>query len=94
MKWTMLDIHFRNQLRSRAHELKPVVSVGKKGYSDALVKEVEAALLAHELIKIQFQKSASGQIEEIAEALCKALGAQQVELRGHVATLYRENPEK
>ena len=52
----MSEIKNRKQLRSLAHALKPVVFVGKLGHTDALLKEIDTALLAHELIKIQFQK--------------------------------------
>jgi RNA-binding protein len=90
----MLAIKVRNQLRSLAHDLKPVVAVGKRGVTETLLKEVEAGLLAHELIKMQFQKSALDDSEEIANLICKQTGAELVELRGHVATLYRAHPEK
>jgi RNA-binding protein len=90
----MLSIKTRNQLRALSHELKPVVSVGKRGHTETLVKEIDASLLAHELIKVQFQKVALDNSEEIANQLCKELAAELVEIRGHVATLYRAHPEK
>ena len=90
----MLNIKAKKQLRSLAHDLKAIVSIGKKGKTDNLLKEIDAALLAHELIKIQFQKSALDESEEMVESLCKELGAQTVEVRGHVATIYRPHPEK
>ena len=90
----MLNIKVRNQLRGLAHDLKPVVSVGKKGHTETLSREILSALLAHELIKVQFQKSAVDTSEEIANLLCQELGAELVEMRGHVATIYKAHPEK
>lgn len=90
----MLPIKARNHLRGLAHEIKPVVSVGKKGHSEALVNEIDGALLAHELIKVQFQKSAIDDLDMITKLICDKLNAELVELRGHVATLYRAHPEK
>ena len=90
----MLAIKERNHLRALAHDLKPVIAVGKKGHSDALVKEIDAALLAHELIKVQFQKPALDDLEVIVQLINDKLKSQLVELRGHVATLYRAHPEK
>ena len=90
----MLNIKVRTQLRALAHELKPIVSVGKRGHTETLVKEIDSALLSHELIKIQFQKSALDNSEEITNLICKELVAELVEFRGHVATIYRAHPEK
>lgn len=90
----MLPIKQRNQLRALAHDKKPVVNVGKKGHSEALINEIDAALLAHELIKVQFQKSAVDDLDMITALICDKLKAELVELRGHVATLYRTHPEK
>jgi len=90
----MLSIKDRNKLRSLAHELKPVIMVGKKGHSDALVKEIDSALLAHELIKVQFQKPALEDLEVIVKLINDKLESELVELRGHVATIYRPHPEK
>ena len=47
----------KKYLRGLAHKLKPVVMVGQKGATPALFKSVEAALMAHELIKIRFVES-------------------------------------
>jgi RNA-binding protein len=90
----MLNIKERNQLRGLAHKIKPVINVGKKGHSDALISEIDGALLAHELIKVQFQKSALDDIEVITNLICEKLSSQLVEIRGHVATLYRAHPDK
>ena len=43
----------RAHLKSRAHAMEPVVSVGKTGVTDAVIAEVERALTAHELIKVR-----------------------------------------
>lgn len=90
----MLSVKARNHLRSLSHELKPVVSVGKKGHSESLVNEIDAALLAHELIKVQFQKSAVDDLEMLTKLISEKLNAEVVEIRGHMATLYRVHPEK
>ena len=41
-------------LRGIAHGLKPVVFIGQKGLTDALIRSTEAAFDSHELIKIKF----------------------------------------
>lgn len=41
-------------LRGIAHGLKPVVFIGQKGLTDALIRSTEEAFDSHELIKIKF----------------------------------------
>jgi RNA-binding protein len=41
-------------LRGIAHGLKPVVFIGQKGLTDALIHSTEEAFDSHELIKIKF----------------------------------------
>ena len=90
----MLSIPQRKQLRALAHSLKPVVLVGKKGFSQALLDETNAALLAHELIKIKFQEAALEETDKIVQDLCQELTVDLVEKRGHVVTLYKPHPQK
>jgi hypothetical protein len=44
---------FRRELRARAHHLHPVVMVGHHGLTPAVLHEIDAALSAHELIKVR-----------------------------------------
>ena len=43
----------KNYLRGIAHNLNPVVMIGGKGLTDAVMNEIELALDQHELIKIK-----------------------------------------
>ena len=43
----------RRELRARAHNLNPVVSIAENGLTDAVLKEIDNCLKAHELIKIR-----------------------------------------
>ncbi|HCU85566.1 ribosome assembly RNA-binding protein YhbY [Methylophilus sp. UBA6697] len=40
-------------LRGLAHNLNPVVMLGNNGLTDAVLKEIDVSLNAHELIKVQ-----------------------------------------
>ncbi len=90
----MLTSKQRQHLKGLAHSLKPIINIGKKGYTEALLQEIESALLTHELIKIKFLEAAQNETDDILSRLCQELNAVQIELRGHVATLYRVHPEK
>ena len=43
----------RRALRAKAHHLHPVVAVGTHGLTPAVLREIDIALKAHELIKIR-----------------------------------------
>jgi RNA-binding protein len=85
---TELSSRQRKFLRGLAHDLEPVVHAGKHGLTDELVRQVEHALDAHELIKLRF---VAGKTEksELVEALGARTGAAAAGVVGHVAILYR-----
>ena len=81
-------------LRGRAHGLKPVVFIGQKGLTDALIKSVEEAFDRHELIKIKFiDFKEKKQKEELAAAIGVKTGSFVAGMIGHVAILYRQHPD-
>jgi RNA-binding protein len=86
----MLTSKQRQFLKARAHELKPVIQVGHKGVTEALVKETQGALLAHELIKAKLPE---GEGAAVAEELATGAGAELVAVLGRVAVLYAPHPE-
>lgn len=82
----------RKYLRGLAHHLEPVVQVGAGGVTDAVITQVEAQLLAHELIKVRMREPEDK--KSMAEALATKSGAALCGLVGHTAILYRSHPEK
>ena len=75
-------------LKAQAHHLKPIILVGKNGITESLIAEIDAALKAHELMKIKFHKKT-----ETFEWLTD-LKAQLIETKGNTITIYRKNPKK
>ena len=43
----------RRQLRAAGHHLSPVVQVGKEGVTEAVLRQLDRALLDHELVKVK-----------------------------------------
>ena len=82
----------RNFLRKKAHDIKPVVMVGKNGLTEEVIKAADSALADHELIKIKFidhkdeKQSLARSIEESTKALLVAV-------IGNIAIFYRESTE-
>src|SRR5689334_8623633 len=79
----------RAYLKGLAHEKKPVILVGNKGITEALVKETKSALLTHELIKVRL---ADASADTDAERIATEAGAQLVEHIGRVVILYKRHP--
>ena len=82
----------RKHLRGLAHALEPLVHVGSAGVTDAVLHAVDAALSAHELMKVRLHEPLDKHAD--AEALAAGTHAALCGLVGHVAILYRPNPEK
>lgn len=82
----------RKHLRGLAHGLEPLVHVGSSGVTDAVLRAVDGALLAHELIKVRLQAPDDKRAD--AAALAAGTGAALCGLIGHVVILYRPHPEK
>ena len=80
-------------LRARAHHLNPVVMVGQRGLTEAVIRETETALRAHELIKVRVLGDERDERLLIGEELCAATGAQLVQHIGKLLVLYRERPD-
>ena len=77
-------------LKARAHHLNPVVMVGQHGLTEAVIKETDAALSAHELIKVRVAGDDRAERVAVAEALCVATGAFLVQHIGKLLVLWRE----
>lgn len=82
----------RKLLRGMAHSLEPVVQVGQGGIADGVVRATDAALLAHELIKVRLHEPEDKKAS--ARELADATGAVLCGLVGHTIILYRPHPEK
>ena len=89
----MLNAAERKQLKARAHRLEPVVLIGTKGLTDEVVKEVDLALKAHELIKVRAPDLEREAREDALKALCERTGAESVQAIGKVFVIYRKRDE-
>jgi RNA-binding protein len=81
-------------LRSLAHPLEPVVLIGQSGLSEAVTREVEGALHAHELIKIRARVGDRDERDVIFDTLANATTSTLVQRIGNVAVFYRARKEK
>lgn len=82
----------RKRLRALAHALEPVVRVGQAGVTDAIVRSVDQALLAHELIKVRLREPEDKKAD--STSLAERAGAALCGLVGHTVILYRPHPDE
>jgi RNA-binding protein len=88
----------KKHLRRLAHPLHPLVTVGsavgEPGKLEAIVKELDNTLNAHELVKVGARLGDREARDEIFATLCKQTKAELVQRIGNVAVLYRPHPDK
>ena len=82
----------RRYLKSMAHHMRAVVTVGQNGVTDGVLGAVDAALLQHELIKVRMHEPENK--KQAAKDLAVQTGSCLCALVGHTAILYRPHPEE
>ena len=84
----------RKALRAAGHHLSPVVQVGKDGVTDAVLRQLDEQLAAHELVKVRVGTESPEDRFEAADRLGAAVGAQVAQILGRTVLVYRKDPEK
>lgn len=82
----------RRELRARAHHLDPVVSVAGNGLTSNVLKEIDVALKAHELIKIRVYGDDRDTRAAYLAEICAQLGCLSVQTIGKLLVVFRANP--
>lgn len=83
----------RSALRSEAHALNPVVIIGEAGLTPSVLKEIDASLNAHGLIKVRvFGDDREARIG-IYEEVCAKLDAAPIQHIGKLLVLFRPKKE-
>lgn len=78
----------RKTLRGMAHELKPIVQIGKSGLTESLMANLEEALEHHELLKVKFGDLKEHK-KELSATICERLKCEVVGMIGHTVILFR-----
>ena len=83
----------RSTLRAEAHALSPVVMIGDAGLTAAVLKEIDAGLNSHGLIKVRvFGDDRDARIA-MYETICDKLDAAPIQHIGKLLVLFRPKPE-
>lgn len=80
-------------LRSKAHHLNPIFQVGKGGVNHNLIKQIDDALEARELLKVSILQNCEEDRDDVAATLSKGARAELVQIIGNTIILYKESRE-
>lgn len=84
----------RAQLRTMANTIETILTVGKDGISDNLVKQCRDALEARELIKGKVLENSEYDARSACAELCERTAAAPVQVIGSKFVLYRPSHRK
>lgn len=89
----MLTGKQRSYLKSMANTLDPILQLGKNGVTESFIKQVDVALEAKELVKINVLKNSFLEANDVAKELAEVLEAEFVQSMGNKFVLYKESQE-
>jgi RNA-binding protein len=80
-------------LKKRSLYLDPVLQVGKKGITDAMVIEINKQFKLRKLLKIKILKAAIAEKDkkEVVKDIADKTGSKLVSMTGFIATFYKED---
>lgn len=89
----MLNSKQRAQLRGLANSLQPIFQIGKGGIGEQLIRQVDEALEARELIKLTVLETSPVKVRECADTVAEATDSDVVQVIGSKFILYKESKE-
>lgn len=84
----------RAHLKGLANDIPAIIQVGKGGVSDNLIRQIDEALEARELVKIRLLPNIDEDLEELAMTLANLTNSEVVQRIGKVVVLYRPSKKK
>lgn len=89
----MLKGKERSYLKSLSNTLEPILIIGKNGVTENVIKQLDDALEARELIKIKLLDNSGLDAKEVANDVANTLKAEFVQSIGSKFTIYRKAKE-
>lgn len=90
----MLTGKQKRYLRSLAVEMNPLIQIGRDGGSGSVIKELDSALEAHELVKVKILQNADVDKDSLAVDLANGTGSEVAQIIGNTILLYRKATKK
>lgn len=89
----MLTGKQRSYLKSLANGIETLMQIGKGGVTENVLKQIDDALEARELIKIKLLNNSQLEAKETANEIAESVRAEFVQSIGNKFVLYREAKE-
>ena len=89
----MLTGSQRSYLKGLANKMDPIFQLGKNGITDNFIIQIDEALEARELIKVNVLNNSLLEAKDVAIELVEATNAEFVQSIGNKFVIYRESEE-
>lgn len=87
----MITSKQRAHLRSLANSMDAIFQLGKNGIEDTFLKQIDDALEARELIKINVLNNSGYETREASDIICQELGCEGIQAIGSKMVIYRKS---
>ena len=84
-----MDKELKLRLKKLAQQLKPVVIIGQKGLTEAVLNEADVALKAHECIKIKISGWEKNDKSTMVNTICQQNKAEFIHSVGNMFIVFR-----
>ncbi len=84
-----MDKELKLKLKKLSQQLKPVVIIGHKGLTEAVINEVDIALKAHECIKIKISGWEKQDKTTMINTICQQLQGEFIHSVGNMFIIFR-----
>lgn len=94
MELSMITSKQRAYLRKLANPIEPIFQIGKGGIGENLIKQLDDALEARELIKIRLLDTSFLETRSTCDDIARLTSAESVQAIGSKIVIYRESKDK
>lgn len=82
----------QKKLKALAHDLSPLVMIGREGATDGVISATKTALEDHELIKVRVLESSALDRKALGPELASRVDAHHIVTIGRMVVLYTRHP--
>ena len=83
--------HDKKEMMNRALNAM-TINIGKSGVNDNVIEEIKRQLEANEIVKLKFAKNIARDKDKYIDEIVSKTKAQLIDVRGHVAVIYKKKP--
>ena len=83
--------HEKKEMMNRALNAM-TINIGKAGVNDNVIEEIKRQLKANEIVKLKFAKNIARNKDDYIDEIVSKTKAQLIDVRGHVAVIYKKKP--